>query len=498
MREEKRKILLIQPPFYRLFKDTYSLDRYPLSLGYIGGTIRRDSKWDVRTWNTDFSMRGEQVKISYFGDEGHKRYLECLETPSYSIWREIRNYIEAYRPSVVGISTNSQNIRSTAMVAKIAKEVDRDTIVIVGGPHPSIVGVDALRFPNIDIGVRGEGERTILELLHSLENDRDIDDVKGVIHRKGGKIVETSPREYIEDLDSLCFPHEYAPEILKDFEDYPSRAFQQIFAVRGCPHNCSFCGSRWIWSRKPRFRSPENVVAQIQSLKKSGIRRIVFEDDTFGIHPGYIRRLCAAMKETCQGIPWRCEIHAGLVTGDTIDCMKEAGCDEIFLGVESGNNDILKAMNKGITIERAIDASRIIRAHGIRLSIFIMIGFVGETEATLKDTLVAIQKMKPNFIIFSIFMPYPNTSIFQLCREKGLIDEKYDVSIHNHQSFVNNFSDIPHGKYAILIRKVSRIVDRYNYCGRLKEVWSLDTLGKIRRIGFAGSIRKGFRILTCK
>jgi hypothetical protein len=229
MKQDQRKILLIDPPFYRLFKDTYSLDRYPLSLGYLAGTIRKETNWSVMAYNSDFSPESETVKVSHLAGAGFNNYLNNLKELSGQLWREIKSTIAEYKPTVVGISAKSQNFASACIVAKFAKEVNEQIIVIVGGCHPSMVGPDVLNCSDIDVGVKGEGENTIVELLNRIDARKKFDSIQGIVYRKDGQIVETAPREFIIDLDSLCFPHESASEVLKDYDQYPLTAFGNIF-----------------------------------------------------------------------------------------------------------------------------------------------------------------------------------------------------------------------------------------------------------------------------
>jgi anaerobic magnesium-protoporphyrin IX monomethyl ester cyclase len=405
----KKRILLIEPPFLRLYKDSYSLDRYPLSLGYLSGAILNKTDWEVKVFNADFSPERGRIKVSFQTGEGFVNYLNSLRDISQPIWREISDIISGYSPDVVGISVKSQNYISAANVAKLAKAISKEIIVIVGGPHPSMVGCDIFECEEIDIGVKGEGEETIAELLQTIERGRDLDGIKGIVFRKDGECFDTPPRPQIEDLDSLTFPHETAPTVLMDYDKYPLAAFKNIFATRGCPYGCFFCGSRHIWGQKVRFRSPENVVREIGSLQRMGLKAIHFDDDTFGINKSYIRSLLGLMMQECNGLKWSCELHVKLVDDEIIRLMKKAGCYLIQVGVESGNNQILKEMRKNITIEEALRACDVIRSNRIEVQTFFIVGFPQETEQTLNDTFDAIKRIKSDSLIYSIFTPYPGT-----------------------------------------------------------------------------------------
>lgn len=499
MERNQHRILLIEPPFYRLFKNEYSLDRYPLSLGSLAGVIKERTDWDVMVHNSDFYPNSETMTIRYITTKGFDNYLNSLKDMSKRIWGEIKSTISEYKPTVVGISAKSQNFASACIVAKLAKEINKQIIVIVGGPHPSMVGAEVLNCPDIDIAVTGEGENTIVEILDTLDRQKGFDGIRGIIFRKNGMIIENEPREFIENLDLLPFPHKNAPEVLKDYSQYPKTAFKNIFTVRGCPYDCFFCGSRKIWSQKVRYRSPENVIKEIKSLQKKGLRLIHFDDDTFGINKKYINDLCSALIIHCPGLKWSCELHVKLTDEQTISLMKRAGCCSVQIGIESGNNEILKEMRKNITIEEALSACKIIKEHGIRLEPFFMVGFPQETEESLNDTVKAIKKIDCDQVTYSIFTPYPGTEAFEFCKEKGLIDSSYDVSLYNHQSPANSFCiNITPERFRMLASKIEKMVDRKNSLNRIKKIFSLNTFSRMQEYGIGKSLKKGIRIFLGK
>lgn len=320
----------------------------------------------------------------------------------------------------------------------MTKNINKDIIIVIGGPHPSMVGTEVFKDPHIDVSVNGEGELTIIELLNSIEKHEGFSKIKGINYRYGTQVIENPPREFLEDLDSLYFPHQFASTILRDYNNYPKDAFNKIFASRGCPNNCIFCGSRNIWSRRVRFRSAMNVTNEIMSLQRMGINHVHFDDDFFGIYTKYLTQLCNSIIQNCAGLTWSCEMHVNLINEQNIALMKQAGCNLIQIGIESGNDEMLKKIRKGFTIEKAINAAHIINQYEIDLSAFFIVGFPEETENTLNDTIQAMKKIN-GIIVYSIFTPYPGTEAYQYCRENGLIDENYDASRYNHKSPENCF-----------------------------------------------------------
>lgn len=498
MVQNLNKILLIEPPFYRLFKDTYSLDLYPLAMGYLAATIQKETDWKVFAHNFDFTPQSEIQKYSYMSGKGFDNYLNNIRDISVPIWSEIKSYILEYNPDVIGISAKSQNFKSACNIAKLSKEINKQITVVVGGPHPSMVGPEVLKCPDIDICVKCEGEYTIVELLNSIARKEKFDNIHGIIYRKNGKITENPSREYISDLDSLPFPYKTAPDVLKDYDKYPDYAFNRIFATRGCPFNCFFCGSRKIWSRKVRFRSPDNVVAEINGLIKNRINSVHFNDDTFGTNKQYIKKLCNAIIEQIPGLKWSCEIHVKLINEEIISLMKKAGCFLIQIGIESGNNKILKQIRKNITIEEALLACEIIKKHDILLHTFFMVGHPQETEETLRDTEVAMKKIK-GLVLYNIFTPYPGTESFEFCKKNGLIEDNYDISLHNHQSPANCFClNIKPDRFRAIVSNIEKMVDRKNKLTDIKEKFSFKTVTKIREKGIRWSFKRARKTLLNK
>lgn len=499
MEQISKRILLIIPPFYRLYRDPQPYNEYPLALGYLAGAIKTHTDWDVLVYNADFCSEPGVLEVEYLAGKGFYNYLNNLKNLNYYIWKEVISVLSEFKPSVVGISATSQTFASACNIAAFVKDIFKDNIVILGGPHASMLGAKILNNPNFDIVVEGEGENTIVELLKTLELAGDLKKINGISYRKGLEIFKNAPKKLIEDLDSLCWPHKYISEVLKDYEKYPLEAFRSIMAIRGCPYNCFFCGSRKIWTRKVRFRSPENIVKEIQSLEKKGLRHFRFHDDTFGVNRQYINNLCLALITHCPSVVWDCEMHVKLVDDSTVSLMKRAGCRLIQIGIESGNNEMLKNIRKDITIESALLAAAIIKKHNISLQTFFMVGFPQETEETLQDTVRAMKRVAADYLAYNIFMPYPGTEAFEFCKTNGLVRDDYDVSLYNHQSPLNCFClNISPVRFRILASKIERMVDRRNKLKKIRRIFSISTLLKIRKLGLISSFKYGIKLFLGK
>ena len=462
-----RKIMLMEPPFYRLYHDQYCLVKYPLALGYLSGAIIDNTDWTVQTYNSDFNIEKKFISSDndYMTGLGFERYLSSLKDHSMPIWDEVKNAILDFNPSVLGITLKSQNFTSATIVAKLAKEINPDIKVIIGGAHATMNGKSVFDCENIDVSCIGEGEVTIVEFLQALVNDSPVNTVDGIIFRDDNNgIIQTPPRTYIEDLDSLEFPLTYAPKIFKDFSKYPKDAFSYIFGSRGCPYACTFCESKSMWTRKVRYRSPENIVAEIKQMEEFGLKKVVFDDDTFGISKKNIKAINDLMKKEVPKVTYQCETVVQLAKDENVvKDMKNGGCTTVFVGIESGNNEMLKKIKKSQTTDECIQAVYNLKKHNIETHTFIMIGFPEETEETLQDTMDFIPRLSPDFVIFSIFTPYPGSELYFECKEMGLIEGEFDVSIYNHQSPLNCFTkNIPKERFYELRQESVKFVDLYN------------------------------------
>ena len=469
----RKRIMIIDPPFKRLYHDNASLVKFPLALGYLSGAVLKWTDWDVQAYNADFNPRKQSITIDNVTriSEGMARYIATLEDPTAAIWAEIRTAIKEFDAGVVGISSKTQNFPSAMRIARIAKEHNPDTLVVLGGPHATLSTTAALDCPDIDVAVLGEGEMTLVELLKARESGTPLSEVAGLAYRRDGREFFTPTRANMADLDELPFPAQAAPQVLRDYESYPPEAFGYVFSARGCPYSCTFCESKAIWTQKTRWRSPENVVAELKLLTERGVRYIYFDDDTFGIHPRYIERLCGLIETECPGLKWGCEMTVGVVKERSMERMRRAGCVRVNIGIESGNNQILRSVKKGHTIEKAYPAVDVCRRKGIEVGAFFMVGFPEETEETLQDTLTAIERINADTIMLSIFTPYPGSELFQVCKELGVVDDDFDITIYNHQSPENCFTAyIPPARFKELVREAVSIVRRKNRRGRWRRI----------------------------
>jgi anaerobic magnesium-protoporphyrin IX monomethyl ester cyclase len=487
--KNNKKIMLIEPPFYRLYHDQFCLVKYPLALGYLSGSILRKTKWEVQTYNADFNAKKKSFDPSgeYLSGKGFKRYLSSLKDMTFPIWDEIKKSIEEFNPSVIGLTVKSQNFTSGTIVAQIAKKINPEIKILVGGAHSTMNGTKVFECKDIDFACIGEGENTISDLLNTLENNRDLNLVDGIKFRENNKIITTKPRAYIDDLDTLDFALTTAPKVLKNFDRYPKRAFGYVFGSRGCPYACTFCESKAMWTRKVRYRSPENIISELKQMYEFGIRQVNFDDDTFGISKKNIKIINDLLEKELPDMTYTCETVVQLAKDEqVVKDMKRGGCTGTYVGIESGNNEMLKSIKKTQTTDECVQAIRNLQKHGIDSHAFIMVGFPNETEETFKQTMDFLPKLKPDNIIFSVFTPYPGSDLFYQCQKDGIIDGEFDLSIYNHQSPLNCFTkNITKKRFYELRREADKFVDKYNQKAKFRR-----GVAALRNLGIKATFRK--------
>ena len=237
-----------------------------------------------------------------------------------------------------------------------------------------------------------------------------------------------------------------------------------------------------MWSRKVRYRSPENIVAELKQMNDFGINQVNFDDDTFGISKKNIKAINNLMHDEVPSMTYTCETVVQLAKdAEVVKDMKHGGCTGTFVGIESGNNEILKSIKKTQTTDECIQAMQNLRNHNIESHAFIMVGFPNETEETFKQTIDFIPKLKPDNVIFSIFTPYPGSDLYYECKNSGIIDGDFDLSLYNHQSPLNCFTkNIPKERFYELRKRAVKFVDKYNRKSKFRRgVTSLRNIGII-------------------
>jgi len=399
------KILLIDPPYIN-FEGLRESGGHmlPLSFGYLASYARK------------------QIPGLFF------EILDCeAEGLNY---QQIKKRVKDAKSDVASITAPTPAMKHVYKIAEIIKEISPGTKVVVGGIHPTVLPERTMtEGKKIDFIVIGEGEITFAELLQTLKKgQKEFSDIAGVCWRKENRIIINRRRELIKDLDELPFP---ARDIfnLELYYSAPTKKVSEenatpIVTSRGCPFNCIHCPSKIIWQGDVRYRSANNVVAEIEEcVNKYNLREFNFFDDTFTINKERVIEVCHKIIEKKLRIYWICFSRANTIDDELIRAMKAAGCRKISFGLESGNQEVLDLMRKKTTVEQGRKAVEIAKKQGLETHATFMLGNVGETAQTIKETISFAKSLSLDNATFFITCPFPGTDLYQIAQDLGYVNQ---------------------------------------------------------------------------
>jgi len=268
-----------------------------------------------------------------------------------------------------------------------------------------------------DFVIIGEAEQTLLELTNHIEAGlNDFDSILGLAYLKNGTVTKTPGRPVLKDLDSLPLP---AWDLI-DIDAYRQTWLKHkgyfslnMGTTRGCPFKCNWC-AKPIYGNRYNSRSPENVVAEIKMLKERyQMDHIWFCDDIFGLKPGWVKEFATLLQRENIQIRFKIQSRADLLADEeTVKALAAAGCENVWIGAESGSQAILDAMDKGILVEQISKATQLMKENGIKPSFFIQFGYPGEQKEDIQLTINMINELLPYEIGISVSYPLPGTVFY--------------------------------------------------------------------------------------
>lgn len=321
---------------------------------------------------------------------------------------KLRAQLAEFNPQVAGITSVTLNFRRAAEIISQVKLIRPEIVTLMGGPHVSFMARETLDdYPGIDIIVIGEGEATLGELLPLIHERDRWEGVRGIAFRRDGRTVFTPPRELIADLDALPLPARH----LLPLSRYQALGYSiSIITGRGCPYRCIFCVGRRMVGNKVRLRSPALVVDEIEQILSYGITRINVADDLFVSRKARVLEVCSEIGRRGLRFDWSAFARVNTVDRETLAAMREAGCDSVSFGVESGNQDILDRIGKRITKDMVREAVSLCKETGIIPHTSFMVGLPGETRETLAETR-AFAAGLGSLYGYHFLSPFPGTTV---------------------------------------------------------------------------------------
>jgi len=423
------KILLIQPP---AFCNNYRTDmnpNTPLGIAYIAGMLEREGfkvqllDAFIEGWDQETRVTGEKMLVGL-------------------PFARIKEIIARTNPDIVGVTSMFTSQRKNAHhVARVAKEVDPEIVVVFGGAHPTAAPTSVLEDHAVDVAVLGEGDNVIVPLIRAIEAGLDLRQLDGIAFRdEAGRPVVMPKTTQIEDLDSLPFPARHLLPMDKYFAakvrhgSVGSKGERQASMItsRGCQFLCNFCTAFKVFTRKPRMRSVESVLGEIEQLVTTyGVDEIYFEDDQIIAKQRRSAELFDAIAsrfrlhwDTPNGVsPW-------LLNDEILAKMKASGCYRVNLAIESGNQWVLdNIINKPVKLDKIPGLVKSIRRLGMEVSTFLVVGNIGrhavETLDQIRESFAFCRKLgvTPHT---SLLTAYPGSEVLEIAQDKGYLIPGFD------------------------------------------------------------------------
>ena len=328
-------------------------------------------------------------------------------------------------PDFIAMETSTPSIDHDLESVRRIKSMLPGAFVAMMGPHATCFHRQILKdHPGVDAVIRGEFEITVRETALALKRGAPLSGVAGLTLREGGAVRANPDRPLDFDLDRWPYPDREAVPMEKyQTAQYQGKRGTFMLSSRGCPHRCTFC----LWpgtmtGRDFRARDPGAVVDEMEHLvRKYGVDDIYFDDDTMTLSRERLLRICRLIQERDLKVHWIAMGRVDNLDEELLAEMRRAGCDNLYLGVESGSEEILKRLKKGVSLSQVERAFRMARQSGLRTQAFFLLGGPGETKETLKQTIDFAVRLDPDNAQFSAAVPYPGTEMYEESLRKGYL-----------------------------------------------------------------------------
>lgn len=329
-------------------------------------------------------------------DAGHQ--VKVLNLSSYA-WDRVDEILRTLDADVWGISCWTANRRGVRLAARAIKAHHPGAHVVIGGPHVTPLAERLVaKWPEVDVACVGESDVTFLELIDRVQKGEPLRGVAGSVYRdEDGDVARGPERSNVKELDALPSPQRF-------FDTHI------MMTSRGCPWACTFCGAESSWGRGFRANSVDYVLdAMERVLARLPVKMLQIKDDTFTTHKKRVVELCRRIRERKLSFFWSCDTRVDLLTDELLREMRLAGCQRLSLGVETGSQKILDAIDKKITPDEILASTELAKRYGIKVRYYMMLGNRGETRETFEETLRFLERARPHEYVFSCLSIYPGT-----------------------------------------------------------------------------------------
>jgi radical SAM superfamily enzyme YgiQ (UPF0313 family) len=412
---------------------------------------------------------------------------------------EFADYLKAEKFDVIGLGNCYTALAHLVFAtAKICRKILPDCKIVLGGIHPTLFPSETLKAcPEAEFVVFCEGEYTFRELLEFIQAGRfDYENIKGIVFRKDNQSYQAPPRPLIEDLSQLpelmfdLLPVERYVPPPSNYRDLPTYG---LLVQRGCPYACVYCDSR-IHGKKVRHDGIDKSISQIRYLvEKYGMKGILFHDSAFTIDMDFAKKLCQRLIDEKLNLSWTCYTRVDRINPDLLSLMKKAGCWGVAFGLESGNEESLKIIRKGVTLQQNIEGVRMTKKAGLQVIGSFILCLPGEDEKMVKNTIRFAKKLKLDTVVFFLPVPFPGTELYDICKKEGGLVEK--IKWQDYRQWMDQTNPL----YVNPKIGKERMVELYNYAVRsfyLSPATILRFLLRIRSFSDAKKYFTGFKSIA--
>lgn len=401
----KLKVLLVRP-LIREYINSQSSDNFESSIGLVPplnlcclAAAVGQAGFDVLIYDCEASDNNENL----------------LET-----------FLAKNKPDVVGVSIITTNFRGALYTAKTIRRVLPEAVIVCGGTHMMIFASETLSYPEFDYGFAGEAEKPFTGFLKALQDGSgDFSGIAGLVRKSDKGVIINESYGFNQDLDILPFPAYHLIDLSRYRMPNAKGNVISLFLSRGCPFNCGFCFRNPLL-RKVRFKSIDRAIEEIgYMVEKHKVCSINFVDETISLKKSYFLEFCDKLISKKWDLEWQAPTRVNNIDEEIVSAAKKAGCHTFRLGIESGSDEILKKIDKGIDTASSREAVRLCRKYGIKTVSYFIIGYLGETEETIKQTIRFAKTIRPDYAAFFPATPMPETQLSRECEELRLIPKDY-------------------------------------------------------------------------
>ena len=375
----------------------------PLGILYVGTYLKNNSQHEVEI------VDSESERLSY---------------------RDIEEKIKNYQPDVLGITTFTNTLRNILDVLKITEKVCPNCITVLGGPHIPLFPCETVEFAEVDYAINGDGEYAFKKLLDVLEKklpkdmlEDELKKIEGIVFQTSGGKFYSNGYARVKDIDSLPFPdRSFLKKELYFCILGKKRLMTTIMSSRGCPFQCTFCNTP---DKLYRYRSPQNVVDEMEYVTKMGIEEVFFFDDLFNITAERAIAVCDEILKRKINVKWAFRGRVTGITEEFLKMAKKAGCERIQYGIEKATDASLKKVKKSSTVRDIINAVNLTKKYGMMCVGNFLLFTPGEGEQEAEEIIKFSLKLKLDHAEFSVFIPYPGTQIYEEGLKTGFFNKDY-------------------------------------------------------------------------